>query len=385
MGMNTGERIKQARLAAGLTQTELADKIGVKFSAVHKYESGKVVNLKRETLAAIARTLNVSESWLLCLEQEEGRAPARDIDLIYDALNDSGQKELCRYGRYLTGLADFQAEDAQPQITYIRHYLVPAAAGYASPIEGEEYEEIPLPADAPADADFCIDIQGDSMEPYIRNGQRVYVKRGAPLKEFEPGFFRVAFFDIRMDDMTGIQLAEQVRKQDTSLLICFLTTSREYAFDAFPIHPFDYLIKPVDQEKLNHVMDEVVRSLAVIKDPEVREKLAKINAGVLGMEIDPFYGAPELLVVLANKEIPTYVYDGSLVMGNLMNAAADLGVSSCWVHRAKEEFESEEGKAILKALGVEGDYEGIGNLILGYAAKPAAAAAPRKANYIYSI
>ena len=191
MGMNTGERIKQARLAAGLTQTELADKIGVKFSAVHKYESGKVVNLKRETLAAIARTLNVSESWLLCLEQEEGRAPARDIDLIYDALNDSGQKELCRYGRYLTGLADYQAEDAQPQITYIRHYLVPAAAGYASPIEGEEYEEIPLPADAPADADFCIDIQGDSMEPYIRNGQRVYVKRGAPLKEFEPGVFFV--------------------------------------------------------------------------------------------------------------------------------------------------------------------------------------------------
>ena len=182
MSMNTGERIKQARLAAGLTQTELADKIGVKFSAVHKYESGKVVNLKRETLAAIARTLNVSESWLLCLEQEEGRAPARDIDLIYDALNDSGQKELCRYGRYLTGLADYQAEDAQPQITYIRHYLVPAAAGYASPIEGEEYEEIPLPADAPADADFCIDI---------RNGQRVYVKRGAPLKEFEPGVFFV--------------------------------------------------------------------------------------------------------------------------------------------------------------------------------------------------
>lgn len=79
------------------------------------------------------------------------------------------------------------------------------------------------------------------------------------------------------------------------------------------------------------------------------------------------------------------VYDGSLVMGNMMNAAADLGVASCWVHRAKEEFESEEGKAILKKLGIEGDYEGIGNLILGYAAKPAAEAAPRKADYIYSI
>ena len=90
MNMNTGERIKQARLAAGLTQTELAEKIGVKFSAVHKYESGRVVNLKRETLTAIAKALNVTESWLLCLDEEELRLPPapppRDIDLIYDAL-----------------------------------------------------------------------------------------------------------------------------------------------------------------------------------------------------------------------------------------------------------------------------------------------------------
>ena len=105
----------------------------------------------------------------------------------------------------------------------------------------------------------------------------------------------------------------------------------------------------------------------------------------MGMDIDPFYGAPDLLVVLANKDIPTYIYDGSLVMGNLMNAAADLGVASCWIHRAKEEFESEEGKAILKKLGIEGNYEGIGNLILGYAEKTAAAAAPRKADYVYYL
>ena len=103
------------------------------------------------------------------------------------------------------------------------------------------------------------------------------------------------------------------------------------------------------------------------------------------MDIDPFYGAPELVVVLANKAIPTYIYDGSLVMGNMMNAAADLGVASCWVHRAKKEFESEAGKAILKELEIEGDFEGIGNLILGYAEKPASAAAPRKADYIYTI
>ena len=125
--------------------------------------------------------------------------------------------------------------------------------------------------------------------------------------------------------------------------------------------------------------------ILVVRNPEVRKKLAKLNAAAMGMDIDPFYGAPELVVVLANKAIPTYIYDGSLVMGNMMNAAADLGVASCWVHRAREEFESEEGKAILKELGIAGDYEGIGNLILGYAAKPAGAAAPRKSNYVYTI
>ena len=125
--------------------------------------------------------------------------------------------------------------------------------------------------------------------------------------------------------------------------------------------------------------------IIAVKDPEVRKKLSKLNAAAMGMDIDPFYGAPELLVVLADKAVPTYIYDGSLVMGNMMNAAADLGVASCWIHRAKEEFESEEGKAILKKLGVEGDYEGIGNLILGYAANPAGQAAPRKADYVYTI
>lgn len=89
------------------------------------------------------------------------------------------------------------------------------------------------------------------------------------------------------------------------------------------------------------------------------------------------------MIVLGNKAIGTYVYDGSLVMGNLMNAAADLGVSSCWIHRAKEEFESPEGKEILKDLGIEGDYEGIGHVILGYAAEPPKEAAPRKEGYVY--
>lgn len=124
--------------------------------------------------------------------------------------------------------------------------------------------------------------------------------------------------------------------------------------------------------------------IIVVKDKALRDKLMKMNAAIMGMDIDPFYGAPELLIVLADKAMPTYIYDGSLVMGNMMNAAADLGVASCWVHRAKEEFESEEGKAILKDLGIEGDYEGIGHLILGYAAKPSPNPAPRKKNYVYN-
>ena len=150
-----------------------------------------------------------------------------------------------------------------------------------------------------------------------------------------------------------------------------------------------YKPEHVEEEKLNAIIEAGTYAatgmgkqspiILVIKDQAIRDQLAKLNA------IDPFYGAPELLVVLANKAMPTYIYDGSLVMGNMMNAAADLGVASCWVHRAKEEFESEEGKAILNKLGIEGDYEGIGNLILGYAAKPAGAAAPRKENYVYCV
>ncbi len=125
--------------------------------------------------------------------------------------------------------------------------------------------------------------------------------------------------------------------------------------------------------------------IIAVTDKGLRDKLSKMNAAILGADMDPFYGAPELLIVLADKTIPTYIYDGSLVMGNLMNAAADLGVDSCWIHRAKEEFESDEGKAILNELGIQGDYEGIGHLILGYAADPAKEAAQRKEGYIYRI
>ena len=96
-------------------------------------------------------------------------------------------------------------------------------------------------------------------------------------------------------------------------------------------------------------------------------------------------GSTYLDMVLADKSKSTYLYDGSLVMGNLMLAAYDQGLGSCWIHRAKEEFESEEGKAILRELGIEGDYEGIGHCVLGYAAQPLPAPSPRKDHYVYYI
>ena len=127
--------------------------------------------------------------------------------------------------------------------------------------------------------------------------------------------------------------------------------------------------------------------IIAVTNKELRDKLSVMNAKFMGKDesFDPFYGAQELLIVLANKAMPTYLYDGTLVLGNLMNAAADLGVDSCWIHRVKEEFETQEGKELLKSLGIEGDYEGIGHLVLGYAAAPLKEAAPRKADYVYYI
>lgn len=105
-----------------------------------------------------------------------------------------------------------------------------------------------------------------------------------------------------------------------------------------------------------------------VTNKELRDRLSAMNARIWGKpgDIDPFFGAPAILVVLADRTVPTYVYDGSLTMGNMMLAAESLGLASIWIHRAKEEFDSEEGKQILKDLGVEGDYEGIGHCAVGY-------------------
>jgi nitroreductase len=125
--------------------------------------------------------------------------------------------------------------------------------------------------------------------------------------------------------------------------------------------------------------------IIAVTSKELRDSVSEENRkiGGWGEGFDPFYGAPVILIVLADKSMPTHVYDGSLVMGNMMNAAESLGVASIWIHRAKEEFDSDFGKNLLKKLGITGDYEGIGHCALGYAAQPPREAAPRKEDYVY--
>lgn len=125
--------------------------------------------------------------------------------------------------------------------------------------------------------------------------------------------------------------------------------------------------------------------IIAVTDKEMRDAISKKNADIMGADMDPFYGAPVILVVLANRACSTYMNDGSLVLGNMLNAAESLGLGSIWIHRAKEEFEDDFGKQILAKLGITGDYEGIGHCALGYKAVPDKEAAPRKSDYVYYI
>ena len=106
--------------------------------------------------------------------------------------------------------------------------------------------------------------------------------------------------------------------------------------------------------------------MVAVRDKETRDQLSRMNAAVMGSDNDPFYGAPCVVVVLVEPERYTAVEDGSLVLGNLMNAAYEIGVGSCWIHRARQMFESEEGKALLRKWGLREDLIGVGNCILGY-------------------
>ena len=154
-----------------------------------------------------------------------------------------------------------------------------------------------------------------------------------------------------------------------------------------------YLSQPVEKEKLDAVLEagtyaacgmgRQAGKIVVLQNPDDIAQLEKMNASILGNPAaHPFYGAPVVCVVLADPERYTCVEDGALVMGNLMLAAHSLGVASCWIHRAREEFDSPEGKALLKKWGVDERYIGVGHCILGYAANEAPAPKPRKNDYV---
>lgn len=154
-----------------------------------------------------------------------------------------------------------------------------------------------------------------------------------------------------------------------------------------------YLDTPVPAEVIDHIITAGLYAptgrnmqspiIVAVTDRELRDRLSRMNAAVMGSDGDPFYGAPAVLVVLADRNCRTHVYDGSLVMGNLMLAAHDAGLGSCWIHRAREVFDTDEGREILRGLGIEGDYEGIGNCIIGYADGAEPDAAPRRAGRVF--
>jgi nitroreductase len=153
--------------------------------------------------------------------------------------------------------------------------------------------------------------------------------------------------------------------------------------------------KPVEQDKLDLILEAGTYAatgmgkqspiMIAVTDKAVRDELSAMNAAVMGAKNDPFYGAPVVIAVLADKNIVTYKYDGSLVIGNLMNAAHALGVGSCWIHRAKEEFEMPEYKRFLKDLGIEGEWEGIGHCAVGFIDGEAPKPVKRREGRIYFV
>lgn len=158
---------------------------------------------------------------------------------------------------------------------------------------------------------------------------------------------------------------------------------RKYKSDPIPQDVLDSILEAGTYAATG--MNRQAPIIVAVTNRGMRDRLSRMNAAVMGSDNDPFYGAPVVLIVLADKAIGTHVYDGSLVMGNLMLAAHAHGIGSCWIHRAREMFDSAEGKQLLREWGIEGDYEGIGHCILGYPDGPYPKARARKEGYIFRV
>ncbi len=156
-----------------------------------------------------------------------------------------------------------------------------------------------------------------------------------------------------------------------------------------------YVSKAVPSELIDKVIEAGLAAasgrnmqapiIVAVTNKEIRDKLSAANAAVMGATADPFYNAPVVLVVLAEKSARTYVYDGSLALGNMMLAAHELGLGSCWIHRAKEVFSEPEWQEWLKSIGVTAEVEGIGNLVLGYPDGSLPAPKERRAGRVFKV
>lgn len=156
-----------------------------------------------------------------------------------------------------------------------------------------------------------------------------------------------------------------------------------------------YTAKQITDEELDLVlkaglyaangMNRQSSKIIALQNKEDIAVLSKMNANLFNYTKDPFYGAPTVLIVLSEKDCPTGVEDGSLIIGNMLIAARSLGLGSCWIHRAREEFASETGKSLLKKWGITGEYIAIGHCLLGYPAQSCKQNNPRKSNRIIKI
>ena len=158
---------------------------------------------------------------------------------------------------------------------------------------------------------------------------------------------------------------------------------RAYKKDLVPQETLDVILKAGEYSPSG--MGQQSTLMVVTQDPDLVAKLSRMNADVMGSKSDPFYGAPTVIIVFSDSKMGTCVENGSLVMGNLMNAAHALGVDSCWIHRAREVFDSPEGKALKAQWGVPESYVGIGHCVLGYRSGEYPEAKARKAGFVIRV
>jgi nitroreductase len=159
---------------------------------------------------------------------------------------------------------------------------------------------------------------------------------------------------------------------------------RKFKADAVPQELIEQVIEAGTFAASGH--DRQPWALIAVTNRDVIARLSAANASFFDMDVkDPFYGAPAVIIVLTKKSTPTYIYDGTMAMDNMMLAAHSLGLASCWIHRAKQVFELPEWKEWLHSIGVDGDYEGIGHVALGYADGPLPEARPRKAGRVFYV